>query len=648
MSRIAKFLIVSIAGCLVVTAPAQPSQFWARNTVADDMKTVTSDQGDTFCVYGSPLTALKIDRNGVVTKGTSTGVDVDATANYIKPTPDGGVAACISWAPYYGAIKFGVVKFGPDLDFQWILPDYGSSVTDESWNGRMCVDALGNIFVLRTIVTIDSSNHVHWTDQVDKISPSGTPLWSQTMNLGNRQQLETIDMVDDGAGGVWTAGTAYLTSAPLIREYWAHFDGAATCEPFIPLEGGYTFYLKRQGSSLYLAGTAEQPFVRKIDAAGSSLWRTDANMVTYDNVWSFAVDTNGSSYIVSSRVEAGIFNTLLARIAPDGTRIYSRDYGPIGTNHLLPDNSGDVFVIKGPGYQMTKILPNGDLAWPNLPSGTFVSGDPSFKCSPSSVGRDFWGNMYIGSIGTATAAPGKYSIGASKFGPANNAAFVGQSAPSQMVAGQTYWVSLSFNNVGLNPWSSANNYYLKSQSPAGNTTWGRSRVDLGPSESIENGQARSFGFYVNAPMTGGNYGFQWRLAQNTGSFGMPSNLLLIPVVVRQHAARYISQTLPSSVKAGSTFSVSVTMRNVGTNPWTKAGGYALRAANGYPTWEVSSVALGSADSIARGGSKTFTFTCVAPATPGTYAVRWQMHRAAPAFTGFFGDMTTNKSITVTP
>lgn len=174
----------------------------------------------------------------------------------------------------------------------------------------------------------------------------------------------------------------------------------------------------------------------------------------------------------------------------------------------------------------------------------------------------------------------------------------------------------------------------------------KNRIDLAAAETIAPGDSKTFKFSVDAPVNGGQYPFQWRMSQGTASFGQASPPLTIPVVVKQHAARYVSQSVPTTVKAGSTFTVKVTMRNVGTNTWTQAGGYRLAIVDG--SWGVSSVPLAVSDNVARGQDKVFSITCTAPATPGHYTIRWQMRRQSTAFTGFFGDKTTTKGIDVVP
>ncbi|UTY58797.1 NBR1-Ig-like domain-containing protein [Massilia sp. erpn] len=95
-----------------------------------------------------------------------------------------------------------------------------------------------------------------------------------------------------------------------------------------------------------------------------------------------------------------------------------------------------------------------------------------------------------------------------------NAAFVSQSVPALMLAGQTYPVSITLRNTGTTNWAHAN-YRLGSQNPADNGNWGLQRVGLNsnPSETILPGQQKTFNFSVKAPAAPGAYNFQWRLLQ---------------------------------------------------------------------------------------------------------------------------------------
>ena len=94
---------------------------------------------------------------------------------------------------------------------------------------------------------------------------------------------------------------------------------------------------------------------------------------------------------------------------------------------------------------------------------------------------------------------------------ANSAQYLSHSVPSNMVAGQTYSVSVTMKNAGTSSWTAADSYRLGSQNPQDNWNWGLGRVYLSSGESIAPGQTKTFSFSVTAPNTPGNYNFQWRM-----------------------------------------------------------------------------------------------------------------------------------------
>ena len=98
--------------------------------------------------------------------------------------------------------------------------------------------------------------------------------------------------------------------------------------------------------------------------------------------------------------------------------------------------------------------------------------------------------------------------------PAVDAAFVSQSVPTSMVAGQSYAVSVTMRNTGLYNWywleSTGVGYRLGSQNPQDNATWGLNRAAPGQGGAMQGAQA-TFSFTVTAPSTPGTYNFQWRM-----------------------------------------------------------------------------------------------------------------------------------------
>jgi hypothetical protein len=109
-------------------------------------------------------------------------------------------------------------------------------------------------------------------------------------------------------------------------------------------------------------------------------------------------------------------------------------------------------------------------------------------------------------------------------------------------------------------------------------------------------------------------------------------------------ARFVSQSVPTTVRAGEAFQVSLTLSNTGTTAWSEPNAIRLQAASGSPEWAVASVPLAPGEALHRGGEKTFTFNVQAPTTPGTHVFQRVMARAG---TGF-GQATVPVSITVTP
>jgi hypothetical protein len=86
-----------------------------------------------------------------------------------------------------------------------------------------------------------------------------------------------------------------------------------------------------------------------------------------------------------------------------------------------------------------------------------------------------------------------------------------------MTAGQTYSVSVTMSNNGTTTWA-AGTYYLGSQNPPGNTTWGLSRINV--ASPTAPGSPATFAFNVVAPSFPSTYNFQWQMAKDgSGSFG---------------------------------------------------------------------------------------------------------------------------------
>jgi hypothetical protein len=228
-------------------------------------------------------------------------------------------------------------------------------------------------------------------------------------------------------------------------------------------------------------------------------------------------------------------------------------------------------------------------------------------------------------------------------GGANDARFISQSVTTPMTAGQTYGVSITMKNIGDITWS-PNLHWLAAQNPPGNNTWAISRVDI--SGPVVPGGEVTFAFDVTAPAVPGLYNFQWQMERDTlGFFGQitPNVVINVSPPSGTNDAAFLSQTVPTTMIAGQTYGVTITMRNTGTSAWTSGAGYRLGSQNpaNNSTWGLNRVDCAS---VPPDTDTTFIFNVTAPATVGTYNFQWQMLQEG---VGFFGAMTTNVQVVVT-
>jgi hypothetical protein len=137
---------------------------------------------------------------------------------------------------------------------------------------------------------------------------------------------------------------------------------------------------------------------------------------------------------------------------------------------------------------------------------------------------------------------------------------------------------------------------------------------------------------------------RFRLSDALLSTFLPRRQVLVEGFLNTPAENsvFVSQTVPTSVVAGQSFTVTITMKNTGNTSWKESTGFRLATlAN---NWGVTRARLASTDTLIKTQQKAFTFTVTAPSTPGTYAFKWRMvHDGA---TGVFGAITPVVNITV--
>jgi hypothetical protein len=108
--------------------------------------------------------------------------------------------------------------------------------------------------------------------------------------------------------------------------------------------------------------------------------------------------------------------------------------------------------------------------------------------------------------------------------------------------GQTAGVSITMSNTGTSTWT-AGSYFLGSQNPQGNTTWGPSQVGL--ASSVAPGAQVTLTFNITAPSVAGAYNFQWQMKQGTSYFGASTTNVAINITAPTDNASFVSQTVSS-------------------------------------------------------------------------------------------------------
>jgi len=111
--------------------------------------------------------------------------------------------------------------------------------------------------------------------------------------------------------------------------------------------------------------------------------------------------------------------------------------------------------------------------------------------------------------------------------------FISQTTPATLQPGQAFDVNVKFLNTGTSTWNGTL-FYLASQNPALNQTWGGNAVWLN-GFVVSPGQQLDVTFTASAPFAPGTYNFQWQLYMNDGSgfFGQKTTNVVIAVGVTQ-------------------------------------------------------------------------------------------------------------------
>jgi uncharacterized repeat protein (TIGR01451 family) len=149
---------------------------------------------------------------------------------------------------------------------------------------------------------------------------------------------------------------------------------------------------------------------------------------------------------------------------------------------------------------------------------------------------------------------------ANAFNFANFVSITGM--PATMAPSQTATVTVTAKNTGTTTWASQKGYYLGSQNPQDNLTWGTSRVAL--PKPVAPGEQVTFSFQVRAPQKTGTYPFHWRMVQDGKEwFGNPTAVKTITVENEPTADISITASNPTTAERNKSVTYTVTVKNNG-------------------------------------------------------------------------------------
>jgi glucose/arabinose dehydrogenase len=273
------------------------------------------------------------------------------------------------------------------------------------------------------------------------------------------------------------------------------------------------------------------------------------------------------------------------------------------------------------------------------PSGPFTRTNLlSTSLSISTFGEDAAGELYVADLDGAV-----YRLVRVPYGAAY------QASAFAVAPGATLTVPVTVTNTGSLTWDAGSAFRLAYHWYQGSTlvTWNGLRTIL-PS-SVPSGGSLTLQASVQAPASAGAYTLRWDMVREfvTWFSGQGVAPAAIPInVTAPYGATY--QASAFAIGPGATLTVPVTVTNTGSLTWDAGSAFRL-AYHWYQgstlvTWNGLRTILPTP--VPPGGSLTLQASVQAPASAGTYTLRWDMVREFVTWFSGQGVATKNLSIVV--
>ncbi|MBP5737898.1 MAG: hypothetical protein J6X38_02280, partial [Abditibacteriota bacterium] len=222
--------------------------------------------------------------------------------------------------------------------------------------------------------------------------------------------------------------------------------------------------------------------------------------------------------------------------------------------------------------------------------------------------------------------------------PERGAQMVSNTIPDSATVGETRTVTVTVKNTGSATWTPGGSNYYALAAGDDNDPFAAS-IRCGLDRNVAPGETYTFSFSMTFP-SAGTFTTDWQMGQEgVTRFGevLSKNVTVTGDVFN---AKVISENIPTSMNTGETRSVSITMKNTGTESWhLSKEDYLGSPGNSDP---FAPARHGVVTEVAPGGTYTVNFNMTAPSTPGTYTTDWQMIRE---YVAWYGEIIS-KNITV--
>jgi len=288
-----------------------------------------------YCIFGTP------SPDGALA------VAVDGSGNsYVAGITNGALASANA-----GAADVFVRKFDAGGATVWTR-QFGSEKDD--FASSIAVDSDGNVYVAGdTYGSLAGASAGSADSFLRKLDKSGTTIWTRQFGSRGPEQLGAVTL--DVSGNVYVAGSTYPTGNqssgdPYVRKFdasggtlWAkQFGGADEDEAeAVAVDAAGNVYVA--GWTYDLIPDSKlgswDAFVRKLDANGAALWTRVFGTPDADVIEVAAVDGEGNLYVAGSTGNAlagpsfGSLDAFVRKFDPSGATLWTRQIGTSGYDY---------------------------------------------------------------------------------------------------------------------------------------------------------------------------------------------------------------------------------------------------------------------------------------------------------------------------